>query len=209
MASRWGHGSLRLLEQAVCELGLAEQGRQGEKSVCLEPSPVLWDLANHEARKGGGTRHGRWHATGPGYPAGSRDWPWPLPRHSPGGMARRGDASGEAPEAVWAARGKALGADSHAFTRHEHAACCAPAPCPQDAGRMRRTALVAAPSAACGPGHRLHVGSCRGHGSTGHGPARQTQGGGSFSTRKLESETQKQACLIWQTQPLAFPAHVI
>lgn len=62
MASRWGHGSLRLLEQAVCELGLAEQGRQGEKSVCLEPSPVLWDLANHEARKGGGTRHGRWHA---------------------------------------------------------------------------------------------------------------------------------------------------
>lgn len=94
MASRWGHGSLRLLEQAVCELGLAEQGRQGEKSVCLEPSPVLWDLANHEARKGGGTRHGRWHATGPGYPAGSRDWPWPLPRHSPGGMARRGDASG-------------------------------------------------------------------------------------------------------------------
>lgn len=40
----------RLLEQAVCERGAV--GRQGEKPVRLEPSPVLWDLANHEARKG-------------------------------------------------------------------------------------------------------------------------------------------------------------
>lgn len=116
----------RLLEQAFCELRPAEQGavgRQGEKPVCLEPSPVLWDLANPEARKGvapavaGGMPQGQGTLQAAGT---SRSH---FPRTGPVGWRGVGALA----EAASAARGKGLGADARAFPRHEHTARCAPA----------------------------------------------------------------------------------
>lgn len=93
----------------------------------LRAKPSAVGPGQPRGQEGGGPRRGGWHATGPGDPAGSRDRPEPLPPHRPSGMARRGCASWEAPEAASAARGKGLGADARAFPRHEHTARCAPA----------------------------------------------------------------------------------